>query len=85
MYYMISLWPVWLLNRQKKALLLNYNHKEAYEVCENLTTGAEDETYEDVISLLDGHFATKKQTIVMTDICFKILNKTLTKRSSNFT
>ena len=61
MYCMISLWPVWLLNRQKKALLLNYNRKEAYEVCENLTTGAEDETYEDVITLLDGHFALKRK------------------------
>ena len=46
-------------DRQKKALLLNYIGEEAYEIYENLTTGAEDETYEDVITLLDGHFAPK--------------------------
>ena len=46
-------------DRQKKALFLNYIGEEAYEVYENLTTGAEDETYEDVITLLDGHFAPK--------------------------
>ena len=46
-------------NRQKKALLLSSLGEEAYEVYENLTTGAEDETYEAVIILLDGHFAPK--------------------------
>ena len=46
-------------NRQKKALLLNSIGEEAYEVYENLTTGAEDETYEAVIALLDEHFAPK--------------------------
>ena len=33
--------------------------RKPYEVYENLTTGTEDETYEDVIILLDGHFAPK--------------------------
>ena len=36
-----------------------YIGEEAYEVYENLTTGAEDETYEAVINLLDGQFAPK--------------------------
>ena len=36
-----------------------YIGEEAYEVYENLTTGAEDETYEAVITLLDGQFAPK--------------------------
>ena len=70
-------------DRQKKALLLNYIGEEAYEVYENLTTGAEDETYEAVITLLDGHFA-PKSNISYGDICFEILNKTPTKRSINF-
>ena len=43
-------------DRQKKALL-NYISEEAYEVYENLTTGAEDEMYEALITLLDGRFA----------------------------
>ena len=46
-------------DRQKKALSLDYIGEEAYEVYENLTTGAEDETYEDIITLLDGYFAPK--------------------------
>ena len=46
-------------DRQKKALLRNYIGEEAYQVYENLTTGAEDETYEAVITFLDGHFAPK--------------------------
>ena len=46
-------------DRQKKALLLNYIVEEPYQVYENLTTGAEHETYETVITLLDGHFAPK--------------------------
>ena len=46
-------------DRQKKALLLNYIGEEAYSVYKNLTTGAEEETYEDVVTLLDGHFAPK--------------------------
>ena len=48
-------------DRQKKALLLNYTGEEAYEVYEKLTTGAEDETYEAVITSLDGHFAPKRK------------------------
>ena len=46
-------------DRQKKALLLNYIGEEAYEVYQNLITGAEDEMYGDVITLLNGHFALK--------------------------
>ena len=46
-------------DRQKKAVLFKYIGEEAYEVYENLTSGAEDETYEAVITLLDGHFAPK--------------------------
>ena len=46
-------------DRQKKALLLNYIGEEAYKVYENLTSGAEDEMYETVITLFDGHFAPK--------------------------
>ena len=46
-------------DRQKKALLLNYIDEETYEVYENMTTGVEDETYETVITLLEGHFAPK--------------------------
>ena len=46
-------------DRQKKALLLNYIGQEAYKVYENLTSGAEDEMYETVITLFDGHFAPK--------------------------
>ena len=46
-------------DRQKKALLLNFIGEEAYEVYENLISGAEDETYEAVITLLDRHFARK--------------------------
>ena len=33
--------------------------EEAYEVYENLKIGAEDETYEDDFTLVDGHFARK--------------------------
>ena len=46
-------------DRQKKTLLLNYIGEEAYKVYENLTSGAEDEMYETVITLFDGHFAPK--------------------------
>ena len=46
-------------DRQKKALLLNYIGEEAYKVYENLTSGAEDDMYETVITLFDGHFAPK--------------------------
>ena len=46
-------------DRQKKALLLNYIGEEAYKVYENLTSGAEEEMYETVITLFDGHFAPK--------------------------
>ena len=46
-------------DRQKKSLLLNDIGEEAYEVYKNLTTGAEDKTYEAVITLLDGHFDPK--------------------------
>ena len=46
-------------DRQKKALWLNYIGEEAYRVYENLTFGTEDEKYEAVITLLDGHFAPK--------------------------
>ena len=46
-------------DNQKKALLLNYTGEEAYEFYENFTTGAKDETYEAIITLLDGHFARK--------------------------
>ena len=46
-------------DRQKNALLPNYIGEEAYEVYENLTSGAEDETHEDVVTLLDGGFAPK--------------------------
>ena len=46
-------------DKQKKPLLLNQIGEEAYEVYENLTTGAEDESYKDVITSLDGHFAPK--------------------------
>ena len=46
-------------DRQKKALLLNYVGEEAYKVYENLTSGAEDDMYETVITLFDGHFAPK--------------------------
>ena len=44
-------------DRQKKALLLHYIGEEAYKVYENLTSGAEDETYKAVVTLLDEHFA----------------------------
>ena len=40
-------------------MLLNYIGEEAFEVYENLTTGAEGETYEDVTIFLDGYFAPK--------------------------
>ena len=46
-------------DRQKKALLLNYIGEVAYELCENLTPETEDERYEAVVTLLDGHFAPK--------------------------
>ena len=46
-------------DRQKKTLLLNYIGEEAYKVYENLTSGAEDDMYETVITLFDGHFAPK--------------------------
>ena len=46
-------------DRQKKALLLNYIGEEAYEVYEHLKSGAEDETYAAVITLLHEHFAPK--------------------------
>ena len=44
---------------QKKALLLNYIGDEAYDVYDNLSTGAAEETYEQVLELLDNHFAPK--------------------------
>ena len=46
-------------DRQKKALSFNNIGEEAYEVYENLKTEAEDKTYEDVITLVDDHFAAK--------------------------
>ena len=64
-------------DRQKKALLLNYTGEEAYEVYEKLTTGAEDETYEAVITSLDGHFAPKRkknsleEKLVRIQTCFR--------------
>ena len=70
-------------DKQKKALLLNYIGEEAYEVYENLTTGAEDKTYEAVITLLDGHFAPKSNTSNGRYLS-RNLNKTLAKRSTNF-
>ena len=42
-----------------EALLFNNIGEEAYEVYDNLTTGVEHETYEDAITLVDGHFAPK--------------------------
>lgn len=44
---------------QKKALLLNYIGEEAYDVYANLATSEQTETYEQVIALLDAHFAPK--------------------------
>ena len=46
-------------DRQMEALLFNNIGEEAYEVYDNLTTGVEHETYEDAITLVDGHFAPK--------------------------
>ena len=46
-------------NKQKKALLLNYISEETYEVYEDFATAAEEEMYEDVITLFNEHFPPK--------------------------
>ena len=45
--------------KRNKAWLLSYVGEEPYEVYKHLTTGAKDEPYEYIITLLDGHFAPK--------------------------
>ena len=69
-------------DRQKKSLLLNNIGEEAYEVYKNLKAGGEDETYEAVITLWDGHFA-PKGNISYKRYLFEILNKTPTKGSTS--
>ena len=46
-------------DKQNKAWLLSYIGEEPYEAYEHLTTGAKDEPYEYIITLLDGYFAPK--------------------------
>ena len=47
-------------DKQKLALLLNYIGEEAYDVYDNLLTPGTDETFNNALELLNGHFTPKK-------------------------
>ena len=69
---------------QKKALLLNYLGDEAYDVYKNLSTGRPDETYDAVITLLDGHFS-PQNNITYERYVFQNVRQNLDENIHHFT